>query len=213
MIFETQQTFFSFPLAKKTSSNRDSEEFEQESRNILYRLEKQSHLARKEHTRTIRKPRSYSNGDEQTWGSLSRDEREGDGTLEPQNYAPIALSKERENNRKRLYSRDKNNDEQISPNEESAGSEQEDKRAFLQGEGRFKHQGISERKTGRRQRSRSFDRRRSSSQESDRNRKSRHHHRHHHHRYHHHRHHHKRDARQSVRNVVVTEKDQDSSSD
>ena len=88
--------------------------------------------------------------------------KEGHGTLE----APIALSKERENNRKRLQSRGKNNDEQISPNEESAGSEQEDKRAFLQGEGRFKHQGISERKTGRRQRrrSRSFDRRRSSSQ-------------------------------------------------
>ena len=213
MSFETQQTFFSFPLAKTTSSNSDSEEFEQESRDILYRLEKQSHLARKEHTRTIWKPRSYSNGDEQTWGSLSRDEREGDGTLEPQNYAPIALSKERENNRKRLQSRDKNNDEQISPNEESAGSEQEDKRAFLQGEGRFKHQGISERKTGRRQRSRSFDRRRSSSQESDRNRKSPHHHRCHHHRHHHHRHHHKRDARQSERNIVVTEKDQDSSSD
>ena len=110
--------------------------------------------------------------------------------------------------RKRLHSRDKNNDEQIPPNEESAGSEQEDKRAFLQGEGRFKRQGISERKTGRRQRRRSFDRRRSSSQESDRNRKSRHHHRHHRHR-----HHHKRDARQSERNIVVTEKDQDSSSD
>ena len=123
--------------------------------------------------------------------------------MEPQNYAPIALSKERENNRKRIYSRDKNNDEQISPNEENAVSEQEDKRAFLQGEGRFKHQGSSERKTGRRQRSRSFDRRRSSSQESDRNWKSRHHHRHHH----------KRDARQSERNIVVTEKDQDSSSD
>ena len=96
----------------------------------------------------------------------------------------MALSKERENNQKRLQSRDKNNDEQISPNEESAGSEQEDKRAFLQGEGRFKHQGISERKTGRRQRSRSrsFDRRKSSSHESNRNRKSRHHHRHHRHR-------------------------------
>ena len=211
MSFETQQTLFLFPLAKKTSSNSDSEEFEQESRDILYRLEKQSHLARKEDTRTIRKPRSYSNGDEQTWGSLSRDEREGDGTLEPQSYAPIPLlSKERENNRERLQSRGKNNDEQISPNEESAGSEQEDKRAFLQGEGRFKHQSISERKTGRRQRSRSrsFDRRRSSSQESDRKRKSRHHHR-----YHHHRHHHKRDARQSERKIVVTEKDQDSSSD
>ena len=103
--------------------------------------------------------------------------------------------------------------ERISPKEESAGSEQEDKRAFLQGEGRFKHQGISERKTGRRQRSRSFDRRRSSSQESDRNRKSRHHHRRHHHRHHHHRHHPKRDARQSERNIVVTKKDQDSSSD
>ena len=204
MSFETQQTLFLFPLAKKTSSNSDSEEFEQESRDILYRLEKQSHLARKEHTRTIRKPRSYSNGDEQTWGSLSRDEREGDGTLEPQSYAPIPLlSKERENNRERLQSRGKNNDEQISPNEESAGSD----------EGRFKHQSISERKTGRRQRSRSFDRRRSSSQESDRNRKSRHHHRRHHHRHHHHRHHHKRDARQSERNIVVTEKDQDSSSD
>ena len=139
--FRNTADIFFVPISEKTSSNRDSEEFEQESRNILYRLEKQSHLARKEHTRTIRKPRSYSNGDEQTWGSLSRDEREGDGTLEPQNYAPIALSKERENNRKRLYSRDKNNDEQISPNEESAGSEQEDKRAFLQGEGRFKHQG------------------------------------------------------------------------
>ena len=176
-------------------------------------MEKQSHLARKEHTRTIRKPRSYSNGDEQTWGNLSRGEREGDGTFEPQNYAPIAISKERENNRKRLHSRDKNNDEQISPNEESAVSEKENKRAFLQSEGRFKHQGISERKTGRRQRSRSFDRRRSSSQESDRNRKSRHHHRRHHHRHHHHRHHHKRDARQSERNIVVTEKDQDSSSD
>ena len=87
--FETQQTFFSFPLAKKTSSNRDSEEFEQESRDILHRLEKQSHLARKEDTRTIRKPRSYSKGDEQTWGSLARDEREGHGTLEPQNYVPL----------------------------------------------------------------------------------------------------------------------------
>ena len=89
--------------------------------------------------------------------------------MEPQSYAPIPLlSKERENNRERLQSRGKNNDEQISPNEESAGSEQEDKRAFLQGEGRFKHQSISERKTGRRQRSRSrsFDRRRSSSQVS-----------------------------------------------
>ena len=94
MSFETQQTFFSFPSAKKTSSNSDSEEFEQESRDILYRLEKQSHLARKEHTRTIWKPRSYSNGDEQTWGSLSRDEREGDRTLEPQNYAPIALKEQ-----------------------------------------------------------------------------------------------------------------------
>ena len=158
--------------------------------------------------------REYLVVTEQTWGSLSRDEREGDGTLEPQNYAPIALSKERENNRKRRHSRDKNNDEQISPNEESAaGSEQEVKRAFLQSEGRFKHQGISERKTGRRQRSRSrsFDRRRSSSQESDRNRKSRHHH--HYHRHHHHRHHHKTDARQSERNIVVTEKDQDISSD
>ena len=126
--------------------------------------------------------------------------------MEPQNYAPIALSKECENNRERLQSRAKNNDELISPNEESAGSEQEDKRAFLQGEGRFQRQGISELlKTGRRQRSRSrsFDRRRSSSQDSDRNWKSRHHHRHHHHR-----HHHKRDAKQSERNVVVTEKDQ-----
>ena len=200
---------------EKPSSNSNSEEFEQESRDILYRLEKQSHLARKEDTRDIRKPSSYSNGDEQTWRSLARDYEfeEGHGTLEAQSYAPIPLSKERENNRERLQSRDKNNDEQISPNEESAGSEQEDKRAFLQGEGRFKHQGISERKTGRRQRSRSFDRRRSSSQESDRNRKSRHHHRRHHHRHHHHRHHHKRDARQSERNIVVTEKDQDSSSD
>ena len=197
---------------EKTSSNSDSEEFEQESRDILYRLEKQSHLARKEDTRDIRKPSSYSNADEQTWRSLARDyeSEEGHGTLEAQSYAPIPLSKERENNRERLQSRGKNNDEQISPNEESAGSEQEDKRAFLQSEGRFKHQGISERKTGRRQRSRSisFDRRRSSSQESERNRKSRHHHRHHHHR-----HHHKRDARQSERNIVVTEKDQDSSSD
>ena len=35
----------------------------------------------------------------------------------------------------------------------------------------------------------------------------------HHHRHHHHRHHHKRDARQSARNIVVTEKDQDISSD
>ena len=212
MSFETQQTFFSFPLAKKTSSNSDSEEFEQESRDILYRLEKQSHLARKEDTRDIRKPTSYSNGDEQTWRSLARDYEfeEGHGTLEAQSYAPIPLSKERENNRERLQCRGKNNDEQISPNEESAGSEQEDKRAFLQGEGRFKHQGISERKTGRRQRSRSisFDRRRSSSQESERNRKSRHHHRHHHHR-----HHHKRDARQSERNIVETEKDQNISSD
>ena len=200
---------------KKTNSNSDSEEFEQESRDILYRLEKESHLARKEDIRDIRKPISYSNGDEQTWRSLARDYEfeEGHGTLEAQSYAPIPLSKERENNRERLQSRGKNNDEQISPNEESAGSEQEDKRAFLQGEGRFKHQGISERKTGRRQRSRSFDRRRSSSQESDRNRKSRHHHRRHHHRHHHHRHHHKRDARQSERNIVVTEKDQDSSSD
>ena len=103
--------------------------------------------------------------------------------------------------------------ERISPNEESAGSEQEDKRAFLQGEGRFKHQGISEHKTGRRQRSRSFDRRRSSSHEIDRNRKSCHHHRRHHHRHHHHRHHPKRDARQSERNIVVTEKDLESSSD
>ena len=197
---------------ENTSSNSDIEEFEQESRDILYRLEKQSHLARKEDTRDIRKPSSYSNGDEQTWRSLARDYEfeEGHGTLEAQSYAPIPLSKERENNRERLQSRGKNNDEQISPNEESAGSEQEDKRAFLQGEGRFKHQGISERKTGRRQRSRSisFDRRRSSSQESERNRKSRHHHRHHHHR-----HHHKRDARQSARNIVVSEKDQDSSSD
>ncbi|CAH3041320.1 unnamed protein product, partial [Porites evermanni] len=50
---------------EKTSSNSDSEEFEQESRDILYRLEKQSHLARKEDTRDIRKPTSYSNGDEQ----------------------------------------------------------------------------------------------------------------------------------------------------
>ncbi|XP_073236800.1 uncharacterized protein [Porites lutea] len=200
---------------EKTSSNSDSEEFEQASRDILYGLGKQSHLARKDDTRDIRKPSSYPNGDEQTWRSLARDYEfeEGHGTLEAQSYAPIPLSKERENNRERLESRGKNNDEQISPNEESAGSEQEDKRAFLQGEGRFKHQGISERKTGRRQRSRSFDRRRSSSQESDRNRKSRHHHRRHHHRHHHHRHHHKRDARQSERNIVVTEKDQDSSSD
>ena len=186
---------------EKTSSDSDSEGFEQESRDILYRLEKQSHLARTEDTRDIRKPSSYSNGDKQTWRSLARDYEFEEG--------PIPLSKERENNRERLQSRGKNNDEQISPNEESAGSEQEDKRAFLQGEGRFKHQGISERKTGRRQRSRSFDRRRSSSQESDRNRKSRHHH----HRHHHHRHHHRRDARQSERNIVVTEKDQDSSSD
>ena len=126
--------------------------------------------------------------------------------MEPQNYAPIALNKERENNRERLQSRAKNNDELISPNEESAGSEQEDKRAFLQGEGRFQRQGISELlKTGHRQRSRSS---RSSSQDSDRNWKSRHHHRHHHHR-----HHHKRDAKQSERNMVVTGKDQDSSSD
>ena len=200
---------------ENTSSNSDSEEFEQESRDILYRLEKESHLARKEDIRDIRKPISYSNGDEQTWRSLARDYEfeEGHGTLEAQSYAPIPLSKERENNRERQQCRGKNNDEQISPNEESAGSEQEDKRAFLQGEGRFKHQGISERKTGRRQRSRSFDRRTSSSQESDRNRKSRHHHRRHHHRHHHHRHHHKRDARQSERNIVVTEKDQDSSSD
>ncbi|XP_073236799.1 uncharacterized protein [Porites lutea] len=190
---------------EKTSSNSDSEEFEQASRDILYGLGKQSHLARKDDTRDIRKPSSYPNGDEQTWRSLARDYEFEEG--------PIPLSKERENNRERLESRGKNNDEQISPNEESAGSEQEDKRAFLQGEGRFKHQGISERKTGRRQRSRSFDRRRSSSQESDRNRKSRHHHRRHHHRHHHHRHHHKRDARQSERNIVVTEKDQDSSSD
>ena len=57
---------------EKTSSNSDSEEFEQESRDILYRLEKQSHLARKEDTRDIRKPTSYSNGDEQTWRSLAR---------------------------------------------------------------------------------------------------------------------------------------------
>ena len=201
-------------VMKQSYSVRDgksSEEFEQESRDILYRLEKQSHLVRKEDTRDIRKPTSYSNGDEQTWRSLARDyeSEEGHGTLEAQSYAPIPLSKERENNRERLQSRGKNNDEQISPNEESAGSEQEDKRAFLQGEGRFKHQGISERKTGRLQRSRSFDRRRSSSQESDRNRKSRHHH----HRHHHHRHHHRRDARQSERNIVATEKDQDSSSD
>ena len=184
---------------KKTSSNSNSEELEQESRGTLYRFEKQSHVARKEDSRDIRKPRSYSNGDEQTWGSLAREYEfeEGHGTLEAQSYASIALSKERENNQECLQSRGKNNDEQISPNEESAGSEQENKRAFLQGEGRFKHQGISERKTGRRQRSRSrsFDRRRSSSHESDRNRKSRHHHRHHHHhRRHHHRHHHKRDA-------------------
>ena len=45
-------------------------------------------------------------------------------------------------------------------------------------------------------------------QESERNRKSRHHHRDHHHR-----HYHKRDARQSERNIVETEKDQDISSD
>ena len=199
---------------EKTSSNSDSEVFEQESRHILYRLEKQSHLARTEDIRDIRKPSSYSNGDEQTWRSLARDYEfeEGHGTLEAQSYAPIPSSKERENNRERLQSRGKNN-EQISPNEESAGSEKEEKRALLQGEGRFKHQSISERKTGRRQRSRSFDRRRSSSQESDRNRKSPHHHRRHHYRHHHHRHHHKRDARQSERNIVVTEKDQDSSSD
>ena len=180
---------------EKTSSNSDSEEFEQERRDVLYRFGKQSHVACKEDSRDIRKPRSYSNGDEQTWGSLARDYEfeEGHGTLEAQSYASIALSKERENNQECLQSRGKNDDEQISPNEESAGSEQENKRAFLQGEGRFKHQGISERKTGRRQRSRSrsFDRRRSSSHESDRNRKSRHHHRH---RRHHHRHHHKRDA-------------------
>ena len=190
---------------------QDSEEFEQESPDILYRLEKQSHRARKEDTRDIRKPSSYSNGDEQTWRSLARDyeSEEGHGTLEAQSYAPIPLSKERENNREHLQSRGKNNDEQISPNVESAGSEQEDKRAFLQCEGRFKHQSISERKTGCLQRRRSFDRHRSSSQESDRNRKSRHHH----HRHHHYRHHHKRDARQSERNIVVTEKDQDSSSD
>ena len=49
---------------EKTSSNSDGEEFEQESRDILYRLEKQSHLAHTEDTRTIRKPTSYSNGDE-----------------------------------------------------------------------------------------------------------------------------------------------------
>ena len=176
----------------------------------MYRLEKQNHLARTEDTRDIRKPTSYPNGDEQTGRSLARgyEFEEGHGTLKAQSYAPIPLSKERENNRECLQSRGKNKDEQISPNEESAGSEQEGKRAFLQGEGRFKRQGISERKTGRRQRRRSFDRRRSSSQESDRNRKSRHHHRHHRHR-----HHHKRDARQSERNIVVTEKDQDSSSD
>ena len=41
---------------EKTSSNSGSEEFEQESRDILCRLEKQSHLARKEDTRTIQKP-------------------------------------------------------------------------------------------------------------------------------------------------------------
>ena len=57
---------------EKTSSNSDGEEFEQESRDILYRLEKQSHLAHTEDTRTIRKPTSYSNGDEQTWRSLAR---------------------------------------------------------------------------------------------------------------------------------------------
>ena len=124
---------------EKTSSNSDSEEFELESRDILYRLEKQSHLARKEDTRDIRKPSSYSNGDEQTWRSLARDYEfeEGHGTLETQSYAPIPLSKERENNRERPQSRGKNNDEQIAPNKESAGSEQEDKRALLQGEGRF----------------------------------------------------------------------------
>ena len=183
---------------EKTSSNSDSEELEQESRDTLYRFEKQSHVARKEDARDIRKPRSYSNGDEQTWGSLAREYEceESHVTLEARSYAFIALSKERENNQERLQSRGKSNDEQISPNEESAGSEQENKRAFLQGEGSFKHQGISERKTGRRQRSRSrsFDARRSSSHESDRSRKSPHHHRHHHHCRHHHRHHHKRDA-------------------
>ena len=42
---------------EKTSSNSNSEEFEQESRDILYRLEKQSHLARTEDTRDIRKPK------------------------------------------------------------------------------------------------------------------------------------------------------------
>ena len=92
---------------EKTSSNSDSEEFEQESRDILYRLEKQSHLARTEDTRDIRKPSSYSNGDKQTWRSLARDYEfeEGHGTLEAQSYAPIPLSKEREINRERLQSR------------------------------------------------------------------------------------------------------------
>ncbi|CAH3192432.1 unnamed protein product [Porites evermanni] len=93
---------------EKTSSNSDSEEFEQESRDILYRSEKQSHLARKEDTRDIRKPSSYSKGDEQTWRSLARD---------------YEFEEERENNRERLQCRGKNNDERISPNEESAGSE------------------------------------------------------------------------------------------
>ena len=102
-------------------------------------MEKQSHLAHKEDTRDIRKPRSYSNADEQTCGSLARDYEfeEDHGTLEAQSYAPMPLSKEGENNRERLQSQGKNNDEQISPNKESAGSEQEDKRALLQGEGRF----------------------------------------------------------------------------
>ena len=160
---------------KKTSSNSNSEELEQESRGTLYRFEKQSHVARKEDSRDIRKPRSYSNGDEQTWESLARDYEfeEGHGTLGAQSDASISLSKERENNQERLQSCDKNKDEQIFSKEESADSDQENKRAFLQGEGRFKHQGISERKTGRRQRSRSrsFDGRRCSSHESDRNRK------------------------------------------
>ena len=51
--------------------------------------------------------------------------------MEAQIYAPIALSKERGNNRERLQSRGKNNDEQISPNEESTGIEQENIGAFF----------------------------------------------------------------------------------
>ena len=190
-----------------TSSSSDSEEEEEEeSRDVLHRQRKHSHRDAKEKDKLKRKALSHTNEDKQFLRTVSgnnefEEDHRTSGTVTQeakiQSHTSTAMHKQDEINREYRKSQNTHNDKQDS-NDGSSGSEQEDKHASLEGEGR---QGSPEGKTNRRSRSRSSDSDKGGSCERARNRKSRHHHHHHHH--HRHRHHHKRNARQSEKKAVT----------